>query len=78
MNSEFCNVWDSVSSAVCGSQLMVGLSAEESSSDALTVNGVSFASDVDMGEWGATGGTVTAPTGVGVLRPAGSDELVCC
>lgn len=57
---------------------MVGLSAEESSSDALTVNAVLFALDVDMGEWGAAGGTVTAPIGVGVLRPARPAELVCC
>jgi hypothetical protein len=57
---------------------MIGLSAEESSSDAFTVNVVSFAFDVDMGEWGAAGGTVTAPIGVGVLRPVGPAELVCC
>jgi hypothetical protein len=57
---------------------MVGLPAEESSLDALTVNVVSFAFDVDIGEWGAAGGSVIAPIGVGVLRPVGPAELVCC
>jgi hypothetical protein len=61
---------------------MVGLSDKESSSEALTVDVVSFAFDADtsssMGEWGAAGAMVIAPIGVGVLRPVGPAELVCC
>ena len=61
---------------------MVGLSAEESSSEALTVNAVSSAFDLgissSMGEWGASGRTVVAETGVGVLRPVEPAELGCC
>jgi hypothetical protein len=77
LNSEFCNVWDSFSSVFSGSQFIIGLSGDESSSDALIVNVVSFAFDVDIGEWGAAGGSVIAPIGVGVLRPVGPAELVC-
>jgi len=61
---------------------MVGLSAEESSSQALTVNAVSSAFDVgtssSMGELGASGRTVVAETGIGVLRPVGPAKLGCC
>jgi len=61
---------------------MVGLSAEESSSEALNVNTVSSAFDVgtssSMGEWGASGRTVVAEIGVGVLRPVGPAKLGCC
>jgi hypothetical protein len=61
---------------------MVGLSAEESSSVALTVNAVSSTFDVgtfsSMGEWEASGRTEVAETDVGVLRPVGPAELGCC
>lgn len=82
LNSEFCNVLGPFSSAFCGSQFMVGLSDEESSSEALTVNALSSVFDIgtssSMGECGASGRTVVAETGVGVLRPVGPAELGCC